>query len=157
MSFQAPQAARARRSRCLGLDSAVDRALAAGIVTTFIHYPHPGNLLPTWLGPRTGDDERDPDVNILHYDYSVLFTRQYADWMGRGTASGYRPFLSISSTSPVAAAFVAMLLSARPDLRPPDLRRVLMETSQATTFEGRRSQRTVDIAAAIQRVTGPPR
>ena len=40
------------------LDSCVDRALAKGIVTTFIHYPHPGNILPGWLGPRTGDPTR---------------------------------------------------------------------------------------------------
>lgn len=134
------------------LDSAVDRAVAKGIVTTFIHYPHPANLLPTCLCPRSGDDERDPDVNILHYDYSVLFTRQYADWMERGAASGYRPFLSISSTSPVTAAFVAILRSVRPDLGPAELKQILMETSKRTTFEGRTSLRTVDMAEAIRRV-----
>ena len=137
------------------LDQAVDRALAKGIVTTFIHYPHPGNLLPTGLGPRSGDDEREPDVNILHYDYSVIFTKRYADWMQRGTASGYRPFLSISSTSPVAAGFVALLKSIRPALEPTELKRILMETSRVTTFEGRRSPRTVDIAAALRMATKP--
>ncbi len=135
------------------LDAAVDKALAKGIVTTFIHYPHPGNLLPTWLGPVTGDDEREPDVNILQYDYSVVFTRQYADWMRRGKASDYRPFLSISSTSPVTAGFVAMLRNVRPDLKPAELKRVLMETSRTTTFEGMTSPRTVDIAAALRSVT----
>ncbi len=98
------------------LDSSVDRALAKGIVTTFIHYPHPGNILPSWLGPMTGDDDREPDVNILQYDYSVVFTKQYEDWMQHGTDAGYRPFLSISSTSPVTAGFVALLKSVRPDL-----------------------------------------
>lgn len=137
------------------LDSCVDRALAKGIVTTFIHYPHPGNILPGWLGPRTGDDDREPDLNILHYDYSVVFTKQYADWMQHGTAAGYRPFLSISSTSPVTAGFVALLKSVRPDLKPTELKRVLMETSRATIFEGRESPRTVDIAAAIRSVTEP--
>ncbi len=135
------------------LDSAVGKALAKGILTTFIHYPHPGNLLPTWLGPKDGDDERDPDVNILQYDYSVVFTRQYADWMQRGKASDYQPFLSISSTSPVTAGFVAMLRSARPELAPAELKRILMETSHVTTFEGRTSPRTVDIAAALRSVT----
>jgi len=142
------------------LDSAVDRALMKGIVTTFIHYtfihyPHPGNLLPTWLGPRTGDDEREPDVNILHYDYSVVFTKQYADWMQHGTGAGYRPFLSISSTSPVTAGFVALLRSVRPDLKPKEVKRILMETSQTTIFEGNRSPRTVNIAAALRSVTKP--
>jgi hypothetical protein len=134
------------------LDSAVSRALAAGIVTTFIHYPHPGNLLPTWLGPRNGDDEREPDVNILHYDYQFVFTRRYADWMQRGRQSEYVPFLSMSSTSPVTAAFVAMLRSVRPDLAPADVKRILMETSRPMTFEGRRAERVVDIAAALRSV-----
>ena len=136
------------------LDSAVDRALAKGIVITFIHYPHPGNLLPAWLGPRTGDDERDPDVNILQYDYSVVRTKLYADWMQHGgTAAGYQPFLSISSTSPVTAGFVALLRTVRPDLKPAELKRILMETSRVTIFEGKASHRTVDIAAALQSVT----
>jgi len=137
------------------LDRAVDRALEKGIVTTFIHYPHPGNLLPTWLGPRDGDDDREPDVNILQYDYSVVFPGQYADWMRRGRASEYQPFLSISSTSPVTGAFVAMLKSVRADLTPADVKRILMETSRPTVFEGRQSPRTVDIAAAMQCATKP--
>lgn len=120
-----------------------------GIVTTFIHYPHPGNLLPTWLGPRDGDDNREPAVNILQYDRSVVFTGQHADWMRCGRASECQPFLSISSTSPVTGAFVAMLKSVRPDLTPTDVKCILMETSRPTVFEGRQSPRTVDIAAAL--------
>jgi hypothetical protein len=103
----------------------------------------------------TGDDDREPDLNILHYDYSVVFTKQYADWMQHGTAAGYRPFLSLSSTSPVTAGFVALLKSVRPDLKPTELKRILMETSRATIFEGKESPRTVDIAAAIRSVTKP--
>lgn len=136
------------------LDNAIDRALAKGIVITFIHYPHPGNLLPTWLGPRTGDDEREPDVNILQYDYSVIFTRQYIKWMQNKEKHRLKnPFLSISSTSPVTAGFVALLKSVKPDLKPAEVKQVLMETSRAIVFESRRSPRTVDIAAAIRSVT----
>jgi hypothetical protein len=152
LTYSAGRIAPEHRTR---LDRAVDRALEKGIVTTFIHYPHPGNLLPTWLGPRDGDDDREPDVNILQYDYSVVFTGQYADWMERGTASGYRPFLSISSTSPVTGGFVALLKSVRPDLKPADVKRILMETSRPTVFEGQKSPRTVDIAAALRSVTRP--
>ena len=137
------------------LDEAVDRALAEGIVFTFIHYPHPGNLLPTWLGPRSGDDEREPDVNILHYDYSVVFTERYADYMRQGAASKYRPFLSISSTSPVTAGFVAMLRSVKPDLPPAELKRILMDTSREIEFDGMISPRTVDIAAALRSLEKP--
>jgi hypothetical protein len=131
------------------LDEAVDRALAHGIVIAFIHYPHPGNLLPTWLGPRSGDDEREPDLNILHYNYSVIFTERYLDWLERGDESGYRPYLSISSTAPVTAGFVAMLKSVQPDLGPADIKRILMKTSRTLTFEGQRAPRAVDVAAAL--------
>lgn len=134
------------------LDEAVDRALAHGIVTTFIHYPHPGNLLPTGLLGRSGDDEREPDVNILHYDYQVLFTERYLDWLERGTESGYRPYLSISSTSPVTAGFVAMLKSVQPELEPPEIKRILIETSRPLRFEGQDAPRVVDVAAALRRV-----
>ena len=46
-----------------------------------------------------------------------------------------------------------MLKSVRPDLTPIELKRILMETSRATVFEGKESPRTVDIAAAIRNVT----
>jgi hypothetical protein len=134
------------------LDWAVDRALASGIVTTFIHYPHPGNLLPSWLGPQSGDDEREPDLNILHYDYSLIFTERYLDWLERGDESGYRPYLSMSSTSPVTAGFVAMLKSVRPELGPADIKRILIETSRPMTFEGQQTPRVVDIAAALRSI-----
>lgn len=135
------------------LDEAVDRALAHGIVTTFIHYPHPGNLLPTWLGPRSGDDEREPDLHVLHYDYSLIFTERYLDWLELGGESGYRPYLSISSTSPVTAAFVAMLKSVRPDLMPADCKRILMETSRPLNFEGQHAPRVADVAAAVRSIS----
>lgn len=138
------------------LDQAVDRALEKGIVTTFIHYPHAGNLLPTWLGPRTGDDDREPDVNILQYDYSTVLTGRYVAWMQKEHPKPLdNPFLSISSTSPVTAGLVALLKAMRPDLKPAEVKRILMETSRATVFEGQESPRTVDIAAAVRRVARP--
>ena len=134
------------------LDAAVDRALDHGIVTTFIHYPHLGNLLPTWLGPRSGDDDREPDVNILHYDYQLIFTERYLDWLERGRESGYWPYLSMSSASPVTAGFVAMLKSVQPGLQPADYKRILMETSRGMTFEGQVAPRVVDVAAALRSI-----
>jgi len=136
------------------LDAAVERAHAAGIVTTFIHYPHPGNILPTWIGPRSGDDEREPDLNVLHYDYQVIFTQRYLAWLEDPAGSGHRPFLSVSSTSPVTAAFVAMLKSVRPELSAQDCRRILQETSRVFELEGMTGTRTVDIAAALRSLTG---
>ena len=132
------------------LDAAVDRAHAAGIITTFIHYPHPGNILPTGIVPRSGDDEREPDVNICHYDYSVIFTGPYLQWLETGEADGYRPYLSISSTSPVTAGFVAMLKSVRPELTGDECRRILRQTSRRYTLNGSSGEHTVDIAAALE-------
>lgn len=145
-------AARFSDSNRVRLDEAVNRAVNNGIVTTFIHYPHPDNLLPTWLGPRTGDDDREPDVNILHYDYQVIFTSRYLDWLERGRESGHRPYLSISSTSPVTAGFVAMLKSVNPELTPAECKRILMGTSRELTFEGNVAPRAVDVAAAVRSV-----
>ncbi len=135
------------------LDDAVRRAHRAGIVTTFIHYPLATNLLPGWIGPRTGDDGRDPDVNILQYDYSKVFVDKLLRWQ-RGETHDYsqRPFLSISSTSPVTAGMVAMLLGVDATLDPATVKRVLVETSRPYTLEGRTGAHTADAYAAVLRV-----
>jgi hypothetical protein len=70
------------------LDNALDRAHKANIITTFIHTGHPGNILPSglWSG---NDDGREPDVNVLHYDYSVVFIDEYRKAMvGEISCSG---------------------------------------------------------------------
>lgn len=134
------------------LDSAVERAHRAGIVTTFIHYPHPDNLLPGWIGPRTGDDEREPDLNILQFDYSRVFVDRLLRWQsGEAKGIGNHPFLSISSTSPVTAGIVALLLSANPALEPNTVKRILVETSRPVAVEGMTGRHVPDAAAALQR------
>ena len=116
------------------LDPAVERAVRSGIVISFIHYPHPDNLLPTWLGQSTGDDGREADLNILHYDYSVVFVDRYRAWMnGDEGADAYRPFLSASSMAPVTAGLVAFLRSVDPALSPEDCKRILMQASRPMT------------------------
>ena len=47
---------------------------------------------------------------------------------------------------------LALLLSVRPDLRPKEVKSILMETSRALACEGQKSPRTVDIAAALRKV-----
>ncbi len=133
------------------LDEAVDRAIENGIVTTFIHYPHPNNLLPTGLIGMTGDDEREPDVNILHYDYTVVFPEWYREAQQGKTRPGWRPFLSISSTSPVTAGIVAMMLSADPSLTPRECKEILMTTGRPIEFERSSAPRAVDAAAAVRK------
>jgi hypothetical protein len=82
-----------------------------------------------------------------------VFTQRYAEWLESGSKSGYRPFLSVSSTSPVTAGFVAMLKSVAPTITPEECRRVLVETSRPMDFEEHRSRRVVDVAAALSSVT----
>jgi hypothetical protein len=134
------------------LDPAVERALDAGVSVVFIHYPHPRNLYPTWIGPRQGDAEREPDLNIFHYDYTVVFTQRYRALMtGEGDSRGYRPFLSASSSAPVTAAMVAFLKSLNPRLTPADCKSILMETSRPYTYEGLTGKRVPDAYQAALR------
>jgi hypothetical protein len=131
------------------VDAAVERAHAAGIVTVFIHYGHTENLLPGGLS-TTLEDGREPDIFVLQYDYSVLFTPWYAEIQQSGRSSrGYEPFLSISSTAVVTAGVVAMILSLEPDLTPGQCRQILRQTSRSMTFEGREVPRVLDAAAAV--------
>ena len=133
------------------VDAAVERAHAAGIVTVFIHYGHPGNLLPGGLFP-TVEDGREPDIHVLHYDYSVLFTEWYAELQQTGKSSrGYQPFLSISSTAVVTAGVVAMMRSLEPDLTPAMCRQILLDTARPMTFEGDAVPRALDAAAAVEK------
>lgn len=133
------------------LDEAVERANKAGIATIFIHYGHPENLLPGGLFPRL-EDGREPDVFVLHYDYSLLFTEWYGELQQMGTSKrGYVPFLSISSTAVVTAGVVAMMLDLAPYLSPQRCRDILRETGTELTFEGRTVPRALDAAAAVSR------
>ena len=133
------------------LDPAVERAVEAGIVPVFIHYPHPLNIFTSGIGPRSGDDERDPDLNIFHYDYTVVFGDQYVAYMNGDddVARGYRPFLSISSTAPVTAGFVALIRSLAPHLSPAQVKEILMDSSQPMEFQGRTGARVPDVAKAV--------
>ncbi len=136
------------------LDPAVERAVDAGVVVVFIHYPHRDNIFPSGIGPRAGDDEREPDLNIFHYDYTVVFGDRYTAYMAGDDelAHGYRPFLSISSTAPVTAGFVAMLRSLDPDLTPGEIKEILLASSKPLEFEGRTGKRVPDVADAVDRV-----
>lgn len=133
------------------VDAAVERAHDAGVVTVFIHYGNPKNLLPGGMFAAL-EDGREPDVNVLHYDYSVLFTEWYGEIQTSGKSSrGYRPFFSISSTAAVTAGVVAMMLSLEPELSPALCREILRATARPMTFEGENVSRVLDAAAAVTR------
>ncbi len=116
------------------IDEAVEKAINNGIVTTFIHYDSPNNLFPDGFFEYS-DGNRDADVNILHYDYNHLFLNKYEKFIGfQGDYSKIKsgddvPYLSMSSTSPVLAGFVAILKSINPDLSPMEYKEILVKTS----------------------------
>lgn len=136
------------------LDPAVERAVEADVVVVFIHYPHPRNVFPSWIGPMSGDDERQPDLNIFHFDYTVVFADRYQGYMAGDDdmARGYRPFLSLSSTAPVTAGFVALLRSLDPGLSPAQIKRILMDSSHPVELDGRIGPRVPNLAEAVERV-----
>ena len=141
------------------LDSVVDKAIEKGIVTTFIHYYHPDNILPDGLFAYRGEmdyNRREPDLNILHYDYNVMIVPRYLEYLssgedGRGNLTP--PFFSISSTSPVTAGFVALMKSVRRDLPPAEYKRILMETGRSLLYKGEDCPRVPDVYEAVKAVT----
>jgi hypothetical protein len=137
------------------LDPAVRKAHAADIVTTFIHYGEPGNLLPGGLFPDL-EDGREPDVHVLHYDYGVVFVRDYARFQQGQEVRGYRPFLSLSSTSPVIAGVVALMRGLKPELSPAQCQEILRTTARPLEFEGKNVPRCLDAAAAVRHVEALP-
>ena len=116
------------------IDESVKKAIEFGVITTFIHYDNELNLLPDGFFDFS-DYNRDADVNILHYDYNVLFTSKYDKYMSfNGDYSKIKsgddvPYLSMSSTSPVLAGFVAILKEINPNLSPDDYKDILINTS----------------------------
>ncbi len=121
------------------IDPAIEKAVSAGMITTFIHYDHELNFFPGGLF-KYSYTKRDPDIRILHYDYNTLFVNQYEKFMATDPSnirSGNDiPYFSISSTSPVLAGFVAILKANRPSLTLQQCKDILRETSYATHFKG---------------------
>lgn len=134
------------------IDAAVSKAHEHGIVTTFIHYPHPGNILPYGLFSKRGDYDRAPDLSICHFDYNVLMLFMYERFVQndrKATSGDNTPFFSFSSMSPVTAGFVAILKEINPDLSPDEYRQILVNTSREYEYRGHQIPNVVDIAAAV--------
>ena len=105
---------------------------------------------------------RQPDLNIYHYDYNVLFINQYKNYLQKiseGTAlrSGDEiPFFSFSSMSPVLAGFVAMIKELNPTYSYEEVKALLQETSYEITSSGANwyevnpCKHVVDIGNAIE-------
>ena len=129
------------------LETALARAYKAGTVTTFIHTRHPQNILPDGFFNSNTEDGREADVNVLHYDYTVVVVNQW---------KGTQPFFSISSTSPVLGGVVAMMKSLRPNLSPSQCQTILRETAHPFDYQGQKPPRVLDALAAVKHVQELP-
>ena len=133
------------------LNAALDKAHNAGIITVFIHTGHPGNIMPSGLW-ATPDDGREPDINVLHYNYAVIHTDEYFK-LSKGEKSWWNPpFLSVSDTAPVLGGVIALMKSRQPSLSAEDCRRILKQTAFSYTFEQQTAPRTLDALAALSAV-----
>ena len=142
------------------LDAAAEQATEKGIVTCFLHYDHPNNILPWSVFPYNGHEySREPDINIWQYDYNTLFLEQYKRYRNatEPPRSGDEiPYYSASSTAVVTGGFVALLMRIRPGLPYSVYRQILIETSYRwsysgqATFERGETPRVVDIERAVE-------
>ncbi|MBF9018264.1 MULTISPECIES: S8/S53 family peptidase [unclassified Oceanispirochaeta] len=132
------------------LDGALDKLDEKGILTTFIHCPHEMNILPSEKSPPIDEIENTPLFNIYKYDYSTLFPYDYVDYSGKWNTNTQKPFLSISSTSPVLAGFIAMIISIDSTLNSDEIKELLLETSYTFETDDIRINNAVNIGAAVR-------
>lgn len=132
-------------------NAALDRAYKAGLITVFIHTGHPGNIMPTglWSGK---DDGREADVNIYHYDYSIIPIPEYLKLKNGEKTWWNPPFLSVSSTSPILGGIIAMMKSLNPSLTSSKCREILQDTSFPFDFEGEHAPHAIDAYAALKKI-----
>lgn len=133
-------------------DEAVNKAVANGMVTTFIHYDNPNNILPWGIWSDNGGYKRLPDINIFQYDYNTVFLNNYASIMNDADFNAkYKSelYLSVSSMSVVTAGFVAILKGIDNTLTPAQYKEILINTSHPMEYEGDKAEHVVDIGAAV--------
>jgi len=136
------------------IDEATHKAIDHNIVTTFIHYDLPENILPTGFFPKSPEPYgREADINIYHFDYNVLLISPYKNFVkaGRkvGNNIGSTPYFSFSSMSPVLAGIVAMMKEINNDLPPEDYKRILIETSKTIDYDGYKVKHVADALYAV--------
>lgn len=148
-------------------NEAIKTAYDNGIITTFIHNDSIYNLWPYGCLEFfiKKDFSRLPDLNIYHFDYNVVFTKQYEEYMrkisiGEKIKSGNDiPFFSFSSMSPVLAGFVAMIKELKPQYSFEQIKDLLLKTSYEITEKGEHwydtnpCKNVVDIGKAIELLT----
>lgn len=136
-------------------DAEIDKAVEQGIVTTFIHYDNPNNILPWGIWSDGGGEyyDRAEDINIFQYDYNTLFLDNYREAMKDPEFErNYKDqlYTSVSSMSVVTAGFVAMLEEVDGTLTPTEYKAILVETSRPMEYAGERAEHVADIEAAVR-------
>lgn len=134
-------------------DQAVDKAVEQGIVTTFIHYDNPNNILPWGIWKDGGGYNREPDINIFQYDYNTIFLNDYSALLDdKDFDSKYKEnlHLSVSSMSVVTAGFVAILKGINNTLTPAQYKEILINTSGHGEYENDSAEHVADMAKAVE-------
>jgi hypothetical protein len=140
------------------------KAYENNIITTFIHCDHRDNLWPYACMPFSNNEGflRNPDYNILHFDYNHLFIQTYYDYVtaieqnSNINSGNLIPYFSFSSMSPVLAGFVALLRSIKSNLTLDEIRNLLDETSYKITEKGdswydiNECEKVIDIGRAVK-------
>lgn len=140
-------------------DEAVNRAVENGIVTTFIHYDNPNNILPWGIWSETGEEyyQRAADINIFQYDYNVMFMENYGDAIAQEDFDAvYKDqlYTSVSSMSVVTAGSVALLKEIDNTLTPAQYKEILRDTSRRLEYEGEYAEHVLDMQAAVRYLKG---
>ncbi len=134
------------------IDEAVQKAIEHNIITTFIHYTYPDNILPYSFFVKPPSYDREPDIKVYHKDYNVLNTIFYDRYIksGRNPKSGDEiPYFSISSMSPVLAGVIALIKETNPDLSSNKIKKILSETSKTINYNDREIENVLDAYAAV--------
>lgn len=136
-------------------DAEIDKAVKQGIVTTFIHYDNPNNILPWGIWSDGGEEyyDREEDINIFQYDYNTLFLDNYKSAAGATDFDRtYKDqlYVSVSSMSVVTAGFVAILKEVDGTLPPAEYKEILVKTSRPMEYAGEKAEHVADIAEAVR-------
>lgn len=137
------------------IDSAIRIAISHGIITTFIHYDLPENILPYgFFSSKAESYNREPDINIFHFDYNVLLIPRYEKWIKTGRIQtdriGDLPYFSFSSMSPVLAGIVALILEIKPDLSETEIKKILNVTCYQLEYDKKLIKQVIDAEAAVK-------
>ena len=132
------------------LNPILEKAYNSDLLTVFIHNPHPRNILPSRIDPGIHGIDNSSDFDIYPFDYSTIFTSRFSKRGSLVEINEDNAFLSISSTAPVTAGIISIMLSANPVRNRTEVKEVLISTSYNYVNENLSLDRAVDAKAAIE-------